>query len=241
MKSLNRVRRFISVTILVILISVFGSSIANAMQIFIKMPDNRNVILEVEPTDSIENVKAKVQDKEGVPPDQQILTFEGRLLEDGRTLSDYSIGRDSIIYLRNSRTTESISVPDPIQKSSIISMTPTKAPAGAATTVTITGNFLEKVISIHVDGVVLPTESWIQETSTVTITIPGSIAGTYSIQLYNGSAPVLKEQSFTFTPLPPKPVVSKKVIYIKCVKPPHSTRIAHGINPVCPAGFTKSQ
>ena len=240
MKSVNEARRFISVALLTVLFVFSGLSIANAMTSFVRMPDGRTVVLDVEPSDTIENVKTKIQDKEGIPPDQQTLTYGGRLLEDDKTLSYYNFHNGNILFLTLPVET-SIPVPDPIQKSSIISMTPTTAPAGETTTVTITGNFLEKVISIHVDGVVLPTESWIQETSTVSITIPGSIAGTYSIQLYNGSAPVLKEQSFTFTPLPQKPVISKKVIYIKCVKSPRSTRIAHGINPVCPAGFTKSQ
>ena len=73
---------------------------ASAMQIFVKTLTGKTITLEVEPTDSISTVKTKIQEREGIPPANQQLTYQGKLLEnDNETLAGYNIQKESTLNL----------------------------------------------------------------------------------------------------------------------------------------------
>lgn len=137
-KSVNRIIAYMLSLILMIgLMTVMpvGQVEVFAQQIFVKAPSGKHITLDVEPTDRIEDVKEKIQDKEGIDVKQICLSFAGKELEDGNTLQDYSIQKDSTIHMTLRSVTLNIS-------DGAIKITPTGYTQNGGDEIAFTGKYI---------------------------------------------------------------------------------------------------
>ena len=111
----------------------------------------------------------------------------------------YTVGTSNVTFTAQWTQVSSLSSPDPVQQSKIVSLSPTSAGIGTQNLIVIFGTFIEKVSNIHINGIPLQSGSWTQSSTAVSFVLPSNKIGTYQIQIYNGAAPVLPVQNFTVT------------------------------------------
>lgn len=158
--------------------------------------------------------------------------FQGRVQSNSEYYRNYQVTFNVSI----NTPIKPISIPDPKQLSSITEKPVAVLSDSTTTIVKFNGKFVEQVRAIHLNGSALPTEAWTQSDSLITLRAPKVLSSTASIQIYNGSVPILFDGTFDVIKSPSMIIDSKRV-KILC-KGKKISRSIYGIAPSCPVGYT---
>ena len=239
----SHTKRLLAVVAVGVSFTLFGVSAAMALTVFVHTPANGTLALDTQPSETIAQIETDIQSRIGVDPSLQVLTFAGHTLDPSHDLASYNIFNSSASFYLTINTPVATPVPDPLQRSTISGLLPVTTSIGNAVPVMISGSFIEQISNIEINSSFLPVGSWTQTPSAVSFSLPSTVAGSYQIQVFNGSAPVLAVQKFTVTPAAPvvvarESLAKQRISYIRCVNGAH-VRIAFGVSPKCPNGYAR--